>query len=377
MRMKKILILAVAAIALAACSRTFETHQVEPTQIGFNTWAEHMTKARTITDAAFSADDNFNVFGSKNGSAVVFNGDVVTYGTPVWTYTNPRYWDINATSYTFFAISPAGLLPDSMTDDQKTTAATSGAFSTKPLSFDGTVANDVLIAKKTVVPQATYTGDNPNYVVNLDFNHVASLLDVKVKKSFALKDATVKVTAISLENIVYKGTFSVSEYVTTAGDDLNKPVVAIANWTPAASESTKTFTGTVDDGGTALNQYGYASVTGEALNGSDQYFWQNFVVMPQSLTTQQIKISYKIISSIGEENVYENKTVAFTAFDLVDNKNNNTNAPDAGDGAVASGWNPNIHYIYTLTLDANKIDFTASITPWATTSVNGFYNLLN
>lgn len=377
MRMKKIMILAVAAIALVACSRTFETHQVEPTQIGFNTWAEHMTKARTITGTAFSEDDNFNVFGSKNGSAVVFNGDVVTYGTPVWTYTNPRYWDINATSYTFFAISPAGLLPDSMTDAQKTTAATDGAFSTKELSFDGTVANDVLIAKKTVVPQATYTGNTPNYVVNLDFNHVASLLDVKVKKSFALKDATVKVTAISLENIVYKGTFSVSEYVTTAGADLNKPVVAIANWAPAASESTKTFTGTVDDGGTTLNQYGYASVTGETLTGSDQYFWQNFVVMPQTLSTQQIKISYKIISAIGEENVYENKTVAFTTFDLVDNKNNNTAAPDAGDGAVASGWNPNIHYIYTLTLDANKIDFTASITPWAATSVNGFYNLVN
>ncbi len=376
MRMKKFMIFAVAVLTLAACSKTFDHSKAAPTQIGFNTWAEHMTKARTITDSDFSANDKFNVFGSKNGTTVVFNGDEVTYGTPVWTYTNPRYWDINATNYTFFAISPAGLLPDSMTDDQKTTAATTGAFSTKELSFEGTVANDVLIAKKTVVPQATYTGNNPNYVVNLDFQHVASLLDVKVKKSFALKDATVKVTAISLENIVYKGTFGVSSYV-TEGDDLNKPVVAISNWTPAETGSTKTFTGTVANGGTPLTQYGYANVTGESISGDANYFWQNFVVMPQSLSTQQIKISYKIISAIGEENVYENKTVAFTAFDLVDNKNNNTEAPDTGDGAAATGWSPNIHYIYTLTLDANKIDFTASITPWATTSVNGFYNLVN
>ena len=45
MRMKKLMILAVAAIALAACSRTFEHHAVEPTQIGFKTWGENLTKA--------------------------------------------------------------------------------------------------------------------------------------------------------------------------------------------------------------------------------------------------------------------------------------------------------------------------------------------
>lgn len=381
MRMKKILILAVAATALVACAKSIDRNQATTQAIGFGTWAEHPTKARGITDAAFSDGDKFNVFGSKvlPGAAtpsVVFNGDEVTLdGT--WTYAPPRYWDAGATGYTFYAISPAGLVTG-LDATAKQTAAKTGVFTTDEIEFDGTVAKDVLISKKTPVAPAAY-----NTPVNLDFQHVASLLDVKVKKSFALKDATVKVTAISLENIIYKGTFAVSSYVADAGDNLNKPVVAIANWTPATTGSTNNFTGTVASGGTELLQYGYASVTGEALSGSDQYFWQNFVVMPQTLVVptgtnpQQIKISYTITTSIGEVTTFENKTVAFSAFDLVDNKTNNTAAPDAGDGAAATGWSPNIHYIYTLTLDANKIDFTASITTWNTTSVNGFHNLLN
>jgi hypothetical protein len=382
MRMKKLMILAVAAIALVACSRTFEATKTEGVAIGFNTWAEHLTKGRAITDAAFTTGDTFNAFGSKvvnSNASVVFNGDVVTYGTPYWTYSPTRFWDPAATSYTFFAISPSGLLPEQMSNAQKETAATTGAFSTKEIIFNGTVENDVMIAKKTVVAQATYTGDSPKYDVNLDFNHVTALLDVKVKKSYSLRESTVKVTAISLDNIVYKGTFSVSTYDDSGQNPTYKPTVAIANWAPAASASTTDFTGTVADGGTTLNQYGYASVNNESLSGDANYFWQNFVVMPQTLVAangtnpQQIKISYKIVSTAGEETVFTDKTVAFSAFDIVDNKVN------TDDPAVAAnaGWNPNIHYIYTLTLDANKIDFTASITGWDSTSVNGFYNLVN
>lgn len=374
MRMKKLLILAVAATTLVACSKTYDSAPAQPQAIGFGTWAETVTRARTITDGAFSADDNFNVFGSKViGSAtpaVVFNGDVVTASgsSPlVWNYAPPRYWDPNADGgYTFYAISPAGLLPSTMTDAQKTTAATTGAFSTDELTFDGTVAYDVLIADETHV--ATGNSGSP---VNLLFNHAASLLDVKVKKSYALQHATVKVTAISLENIINKGTLAVSAY----NGSTNKPTIAIANWTPAASSATTTFTGTVESGGTTLTQYGYADVSGEALAGTANYFWQNFVVMPQTLVAasetnpQLIKISYTITTNVGEVTEHTNKTVAFSLFDNADNKVNT-------DTAAASGWNPNTHYIYTLTLDANKIEFSAEIADWSSTVVNGFYNLV-
>ena len=361
-----IFFIAAALLAAVSCSKIYDATPVtqEQTPIGFSTWNETLTKARTITDTDFKNGDKFNVFGSKtleSVPSVVFNGDEVSYDGTNWNYTPPRYWDPLATQYLFYAISPSALLPAGMTDAQKETAATTGAFSTAELTFDGTVAYDVLIADKT--PITTF-----NAPVHLVFNHVASLLDLKVKKSYALKDATVAVTAISIENIINKGTYSVSTYDGSS----NKPTVSIANWTPAASSNTNSF-----DGATGtVSQYGYASTTAEeAVNGSDLFAFQNFVVMPQTLVAaagtnpQQIKISYTITTTVGEVITHTDKTVAFIAFDNTDNKVNT-------DPAAAAGWNPNTHYTYTLTLDANKIEFTAEIAEWSSTVVNGYSNFL-
>ena len=360
-----IFFIAAALLAAVSCSKIYDATPINTDQaIGFGTWTDHLTKARAITDDEFKSGDKFNVFGSKNPTgtpSVVFNGDEVSYDGTNWTYSPPRFWDPTATSYVFYAISPSALLP-SMTDAQKTTAATTGAFSTTELTFDGSVANDVLIADETPVAQTAY-----NAPVHLVFNHVASLLDLKIKKSFALKDATVAITAISIENIINKGTYSVSAY----DGSTHKPTVAIANWTPAASSNTSSFTGSTG----TVGQYGYADVTGEAIAGTNFYAFQNFIVMPQTLVAaggsnpQQIKISYTITTTVGEVITHTDKTVAFVAFDTVDNKAND-------DTAAAAGWNPNTHYIYTLTLDANKIEFTAEIEDWNSTLVNGYYNLI-
>ncbi len=367
-----ILIVAAVALATVSCSRHYDLNTSDPQVIGFGTWADQLTKARDITEGAFGIGDSFNVFGSKvlsDGTSVVFNGDPVNCAAGesglVWNYTPPRFWDPAATSYTFYAISPAGLVTG-LTDANKVTAAKTGAFTTDEITFTGGVVNDIMIAKKnTVTPSGTPAAySNP---VTLDFQHVATLIDVKVKKSYALKDATVEVTGISLENVINKGTYKVESY----GAD-NKPVVAIANWDAGETPSTTTFyngTNTTFDLASAvpLNQYGYESVTDEALSGTENYFWQNFVVMPQTLSTQQIKISYKITqTATNEVTTFENKTVAFAAFDGLDNKTEESGVP---------GWNPGIHYVYTLTLDANKIEFAATITPWPT-ATNAYYNLV-
>lgn len=369
MRMKKLMILAVAAIAAIACSRTYDTAPASEKAIGFGTWTDVMTKRTDAAATTFAADDNFNVFGSKvlSGTpSVVFNGDVVTAsGDPItWTYSPARFWDPSATGYTFYAISPAGLLPEGMTNEQKTTAATTGAFTTAEIVFDGTVAKDVLVAKQTPVAPAAY-----NTTVKLDFQHVGTLLDLKVKKSYTLKDATVEVTALSIENIKYKGTYSVATYTD------NKPDVAIANW--AATADLQTFD-TATSTPATIAAYGYddASVADpeNPVNGTATAFFTNFVIMPQTLVAagetnpQRIKISYKITTGVGEVTTHTDKIVAFADFDIKDNKVNN-------DTAVA-GWNPGIHYIYTLTLDVNKIDFSASVTNWETTT-NGYHNLIN
>lgn len=381
-----ILIVAAVALATISCSRNYDVNTPDPQAIGFGTWADVMTKRTGPTDALFAVNDNFNVFGSKvvgTNTSVVFNGDKVTLtsvGTDaasatddVWEYAPPRFWDAGASSYTFYAIAPADLLPTGMTNEQKTTAATTGAFTTDQIEFDGTVATDVLVAKKT--PVTTY-----NTKVNLDFQHVGTIIDVKVKKSYTLKEATVKVKALSLENILYKGTYSVASYKdNSVAADENKPVVAIANW--SATTDVQSFSTAVTVPAT-IAAYGYSDSSVASpenpVSGTVSDFFTNFVVMPQALVApngtnpQMIKITYEITTTIGEVTTFTDKTVAFSEFDIKDNKVNT-------DGAIetVAGWHPGTHYIYTLTLDVNKIDFTATITPWATTSVNGYHNLIN
>lgn len=378
-----ILIVAAVALATVSCSRHYDVNTPDPQAIGFGTWADVMTKRTGPTDAMFAENDNFNVFGSKvvgTTPSVVFNGDEVTLKSlgsdassvndDVWEYTPPRFWDANASGYTFYAIAPAGLVTG-VTGDAITTAATTGAFTTDQIVFDGTVATDVLIAKKTPVAPTDF-----NKVVTLDFQHVGAIIDVKVKKSYTLKEATVKVKALSLENILYKGTYSVASYKdNSVAADENKPVVAIANWSATTDVQSFSTATTVP---ATIEAYGYSdsSVTSpeNPVNGTVSDFFTNFVVMPQTLVApngtnpQMIKITYEITTTIGEVTTFTDKTVAFSAFDVKDNKVNT-------DSAVA-GWNPGTHYIYTLTLDVNKIDFTASITNWETTTY-GYNNLVN
>ena len=155
--MKKIMIFAVAALTLAACSKTFDNNKVasEGNAIGFGTWTETLTKAvadptnpRVQGTSYFRTGDGIVVYGSKTDTdpdpdvtSVVFNGiDVVATaegGDPTaataWDYNNHRFWDTNAESYTFFAVSPKEKLATT------TTTATDGAFVTSVMSKSGSL----------------------------------------------------------------------------------------------------------------------------------------------------------------------------------------------------------------------------------------------
>ena len=387
MRMKKTIIFAVAVLTLAACSRTFDTQNVEPTQIGFNTWAEVLTKTPRIAGSNdFGEGDTFAVYGSKTKTSpsttqTVFNGDVVTKGASDWDYDNHRYWDTNFDLYTFDAVSPATLA--GTVDPQTGTITTT-------VDFAGN-NNDILVANKTIVNKTDGSGNFDSFgTVHLVFNHAASLVDVYVKKAPSLDADAVKVSAISIDNVSKTGALSVTEYDSSTG----VPTIALANWTPSASGSYLPAEGAVAVHGdvttdaaiavgnekTIINDTSFnpENSTSNTEPAAATVLFNNLVVAPQAFVAptnrenpadpsnsnaQKITISY----SVGASN-YENKTIWLYDFDHVDNSQQATE--------YVGSWEPGKHYKLYITILAHAITFSAEITPW-TATVYGYHYLVN
>ncbi len=353
--MKKVVILAAAALTLAACAKTYELQETAQPKIGFGTWAETLTKA--TVGGTFEKDDTFKVWGYKTVSDTdydVFEGVTVTKKTTdnnSWAYDNLKYWDLSATSYTFYAVSPAANGYTLSTDD--------GAISVSPsIAFTGK-NSDILVADKTVVNKTDGAGNFNGFErVNLSFNHVAALLDVNVKASAGLvaENAVVKVKSIQIRNIDSEGTFTV------AGGYSDAPA---ATWAPKADTyATYDKTNCTDE----ENCYDLNAAIGNA----SRTFINKLIVMPQVFRStgdkmQEVLITYSIQYENGAATDFAPDTFSLALFDIVDDQDN--------EDTHVSGWAPGTHYIYTITIDANAINFTASIKDWKTTENNAYYYL--
>ena len=395
MRMKKLMILAVAAIALAACSRTFEHHAVEGTPIGFGTWTETLTKARATAsnNTAFQNGDKFNIYGYKTkgnpaANTVVFNGDEVSAtvsGSDVtWDYTQHRFWDPAATSYTFYAVLPSNLLntaSTATTDPNYNNAyANNGTFASNAITFDNPTAfnNDILVATPLTVANATYSA--ANYKVPLVFNHIASCVDLKLKKDAGLGNAVVKITSLSLVNIHNAGHFSIT-YPTD---------VPVAAWN---EESTPGYLGTEtsgnyvynvtlpDGGATAAGSTTYNDSNVGTTTGNAGEVFSGYVFMPQDILTtgtqQQIKFTYTL--AVGNEAPIEFADQVINICDfLTSDKNIEADAYSSTEQNLRiTRWAPKTHYTYTITIGAGAvIAFTASVDNWAAPGT-GYQYLVN
>ena len=382
MRMKKLMILAVAAIALAACSRTFEHHAVEGSPIGFGTWNEVMTKhtqGLSTGDTGFAWQDNdkFSVSGYKtntdNSKTTIFDNVEVTYtlSSNSWAYTKPRYWDYSATNYVFHAIAPSKVPNPAGSGDPVATASlvvntglTSAASSA--ITFAGN-DSDILVADETPIT-ATST---PHYGqdVNLVFNHIASLLDLKVKKDANLDNAVVDITAISITNMGNKGTFTISNYTD------NSPHPTVSWSTPTA------YTGTY------TNLSGVTSIANDDLptniaSNATSNLISKLIVLPQTFNTdsniQKIVISYTITDKNGTPNddtddivsTFTDKELPLHKFDRSDDRDNTA--------TFVGSFAPGTHYTFILTINATLITFTASVNNWTDDAAgNGYGYLVN
>lgn len=411
MRFKHLMILAAVSGMAMSCINNFEATPTPQAEIGFGTWAETLTKTpvadptnpRAQGSSYFRSGDGIVVYGSKviSDASVVFNGvDVVATaegGTPVaattWDYNNHRFWDTNASSYTFFAVSPKNKLATT------STTAIDGAFKTHSLSFTGAV-EDFLVADKVVVEK----GEGPGYfnsygTVNLSFNHAAALVDVHVKKASTLADATVEISSISLDNIKQVGTLTMgaSNYNKTISSRTTVPNITRANWAAASPGTYLPAQGVIPvygaNGTSAISNenkktidatdtnFSTGNSTANTTPAASTILFNNLIVVPQEFVApteeeiaapgsatgaQKISITYSITVA-GDTNTYTSY-LWLSQFDSIDN---GTQA-----AAYVGSWDPGKHYIFYITIDAHAITFSASISDWEST-VRGYNYLVN
>ena len=359
----------VAAVALAAvsCSKTYDSNHNagDDNAISLSTWTGTMTKAPLTS---FAVNDVFDVFGykwkgtagSQSDKTDVFDGiDVKQTSTDVWEYAGinsqtVKYWDPSFAGYTFFAVFPAAQLAAEAGGADYTQA---GDFTTSEQTYDGSTET-ILVAKKNTVEKASFGN-----LVELHFNHTASLVDFKFKKHSDLTNAAVSVTEFSLSGIRTKGTFTVASY-----DGSNNPVGATVagvdglGWTP---DGTPTVNATP-----AAGVYTLASpATSAAAATATVDLLSDLVFMPQKFATgdgsQSVHIEYTITDENSQVNTYS-ADVELGDFDRSDDT--------ANDGTKVSAWLPGVHYTYYITINASKIVFGARIDPWATD--NAYYYLV-
>lgn len=368
-------ILIVAAVALAAvsCSKTYDVNPASPREIGFRNWTENLTKARTAGTGVFAAGDSIAVYGYKdsldNSAPHTVFDDVVLRTTDgsEWTYDTPRFWDINYQKYVFYAVSPAVVGTEGTVDAQ------TGAITSDTISFPGD-DYDVLVADSTTVLR----GDTPATYFNtfgkvaLVFNHVTSMVDFKVKKSSSLADATVTVSAFELSQIDTAGVLTVNAIYTDGHP--------VASWAPAASA--KNTYGPADgvvpvDISSPIeiaedDTFDPANSTAGTDPAASTFLIDSLIVMPQTFgarneaSSQQLSITYTIEVAGGGSNTYTS-TLYLADFDFIDNGEQATE--------YVAGWEPGKHYTFFITIDAHKIDFSATITDWV--AVKGYHYLTN
>ena len=358
MHMKKLLFFAVTAAIAVSCAKTGEVIPVQGPSIGFDTWTSNLTKADgTSKHMEFPDGATFDVFGYKQAGetkTTVFDGETVTFDGTAWNYGTIRFWDRTTDKYVFYAISPAGIVVNNPTPAQ------TGLFVTNDLTFSGK-DQDVLIAKKKEVLKASY-----GLEVGLEFQPVAALFDLKVKKAKNLKEADLTINSITINNIQTKGHVSVSEY---EGDDTPK-----ITWTPNTSAPTSHFN----------NTHGITPVTVpftikkgiEHGTANSQFLINNLVVMPQTLADgqQQMVINYTI--NFSGVTISRERTIDLNQFDLTDMEADKGRAEsDQNTAPFVTSWESGKHYTYYLTINADIIVFNATISDW--TDVNTFHYIVD
>ena len=315
--MKKILLAAVAALAIVGCSQNEEIEKAgEKAEINFGTVVKAGTKAAitetdnfaTFTVRAYKTEDK--MVAAPALSSVFMNDLLVERTLPntEWTHTGTFYWPLSG-YVQFFATSPKQALK----------------VTTGYPTFDYTIAT----ADKQVdlVAANVIDAEKTKSAVDLAFQHLLTQINFSIKGD--TKDFTYTVTKLELKGAKDKSTFTFngSEIIGSWGT----PEISAADVSYVYDKASLSVTPVTAD----PDKETAFEATGNAL----------FMLMPQTLEGVTLEITYSAapMSDLTAKTFDGVKTVNLTG---------------------TWGMGKSIRYTLKLTSDAADITFNPSVSGW-------------
>ncbi|WP_084608559.1 fimbrillin family protein [Xylanibacter oryzae] len=158
------------------------------------------TRATPISGSSFDKASSFNIIadaydGTKNYSTII-NNEAVSYTNNMWQTTAPHYWPGTTTkTVSFYAYYPASIY--------SSISHTAGSAPTLSYTVPDKVSDQIDIMTAT----GNNVSGNTNSSTPLAFNHIFAAVQFCVG-SAGMPTGTI--TGIALNNILYKGTYSLN-----------------------------------------------------------------------------------------------------------------------------------------------------------------------
>jgi len=192
------------------------------------------TRAMPVSGSSFDKASSFNLIadvydGTKNYSTII-KDEAVSYTNNMWKTTSTHYWPGTANNtVNFYAYYPIDI----------SSSITHTAGSAPTLSY--TVPNDVASQIDIMTATGTNVSGNTNSSTPLSFNHIFAAVQFSVG-SAGMPNGTI--TGIALNNILYKGTYSLNGTWTqdpTSKKSFSQTVSVSTNAGTAITSGTTTF----------------------------------------------------------------------------------------------------------------------------------------
>lgn len=334
----RFLLMAVATVALAACSKNETLFDVNGPanpaggiQFGIAD-LDNVTRTSKTSGASFTSGDQMAVYGFQDSENLLFNNQLVeNVGKVIWQYSPVKYWQTGS-SYKFYAMYPYS----------QAHSFNTAVPSVEPyfVITDFTVNNDQEAQVDVMIAQENRT--LPFNTVDFVFNHLLCNVNFmfRAKSDFDFSG----IDSIAVDNFDVTGLNSKGTYTQTAWDASTS--MAVGAWSGQ--------TGTYD----------FPAVTSGRVESNSQVseLATDLLLMPQQIADEaRLQVTYTIYYS-------DESRATFTKGVRLASIKGSLNGSTAKD--TIDCWNPNFIYNYTLAVNPAVTNVI-----WGSADYNGSIDL--